>query len=188
MPALNFDASRGLLNQWAAGRVLWNGTPGFFALRPVTPWFWPGSSVRATSYYDTSALKETLERLIDFDRINDGPTRLSVGAVNVRTGNFVYFDTTKDRIRPEHITASGALPPAFAAVEVDGEYYWDGGAYLKHAAALGGLTAARNATRWYSRSISGRRAANSRTTWRASTRGRKKSCIRAALAPLRRAS
>ena len=66
VPALNFDASRGLLNQWAAGRVLWNGTPGFFALRPVTPWFWPGSSVRATSYYDTSALKDTLERLIDF--------------------------------------------------------------------------------------------------------------------------
>ena len=127
LPALNFDASRGLLNQWAAGRVLWNGTPGFFALRPVTPWFWPGSSVRATSYYDTSALKETLERLIDFDRINDGPTRLSVGAVNVQTGNFVFFDTTKDRIRPEHIMASGALPPAFAAVEVDGEYYWDGG-------------------------------------------------------------
>ena len=127
VPALNFDTSRGWLNQWAAGRVLWNGTPGFFALRPVTPWFWPGSSVRATSYYDTSALKETLERLIDFDRINNGPMRLSVGAVNVRTGNFEYFDTTKDRIRPEHIMASGALPPAFAAVEVDGEYYWDGG-------------------------------------------------------------
>ena len=53
--------------------------------------------------------------------------RLSVGAVNVRTGNFAYFDTTKDRIRPEHIMASGALPPAFAAVEVDGEYSWDGG-------------------------------------------------------------
>jgi NTE family protein len=127
VPALNFDASRGLLNQWAAGRVLWSGTPGFFALRPVTPWFWPGSSVRATSYYDTSALKDTLERLIDFDRINHGPTRLSVGAVNVRTGNFTYFDTATDRIRPEHIMASGALPPAFAAVEVDGEFYWDGG-------------------------------------------------------------
>jgi NTE family protein len=127
LPVLNLDTSRGWLNQWSAGRVLWNGTPGFFALRPVTPWFWPGTSVRATSYYDTSALRETLERLIDFDRINSGPTRLSIGAVNVRTGNFVYFDTTKDRIRPEHIMASGALPPAFAAVEVDGEYYWDGG-------------------------------------------------------------
>jgi len=126
-PALKGDIARGFLNQWAAGRVLFNGTPGFFSLRPVTPWFWPGSSMRATSYYDTSDLKSTLERLIDFDRINNGPTRLSVGAVNVRTGNFAYFDTTTHRIRPEHIMASGALPPAFAAVEVDGEYYWDGG-------------------------------------------------------------
>jgi NTE family protein len=126
-PALRADSARVLFNQWAAGRVLFNGTPGFFALRPVTPWLWPGSSERATSYYDTSALKRTLERIIDFDRINSNAMRLSVGAVNVRTGNFAYFDTTKDRIRPEHIMASGALPPAFAAVEVDGEYYWDGG-------------------------------------------------------------
>jgi NTE family protein len=126
-PALKADAARSFLNQWAAGRVLFNGTPGFFALRPVTPWFWPGSSMRATSYYDTTDLKKTLERLVDFDRINNQPMRLSVGAVNVRTGNFVYFDSTKDRIRPEHIMASGALPPAFAAVEVDGEHYWDGG-------------------------------------------------------------
>jgi NTE family protein len=126
-PGLNGDIARSFLNQWAAGRVLFNGTPGFFALRPVTPWFWPGRSIRATSYYDTTDLKSTLERLVDFDRINSQTVRLSVGAVNVRTGNFVYFDTTKDRIRPEHIMASGALPPAFAAVEVDGEYYWDGG-------------------------------------------------------------
>jgi NTE family protein len=126
-PTLNGDIARGFLNQWAAGRVLFNGTPGFFALRPVTPWFWPGSSIRATSYYDTTDLKRTLERLVDFDRINSQTMRLSVGAVNVQTGNFVYFDTTKDRIRPEHIMASGALPPAFAAVEIDGEYYWDGG-------------------------------------------------------------
>jgi len=126
-PVLKADATRGFLNQWAAGRVLFNGTPRFFALRPVTPWLWPGSSTRATSYYDTSALKSTLERHVDFDRINSGPTRLSVGAVNVQTGNFRYFDTTTDRIGPEHVMASGALPPAFAAVEVDGEYYWDGG-------------------------------------------------------------
>jgi NTE family protein len=93
-PALKGDNARGVLNQWAAGRVLFDGTPGFFALRPVTPWFWPGSSSRATSYYDTSGLKTTLERLIDFDRINSQPMRLSVGAVNVQTGNFVYFDST----------------------------------------------------------------------------------------------
>src|SRR6201999_1991470 len=80
-----------------------------------------------TSYYDTSALKSTLERLVDFDRINDGAMRFSVGAVNVATGNFVYFDNRTHTIRPEHVMASGALPPGFPAVEIDGEYYWDGG-------------------------------------------------------------
>jgi NTE family protein len=127
VPALKVDTARGLLNQWAAGRVLFNGTPAFFALRPVTPWFWPGGSEWATSYYDTGALRSTLEQLIDFDRINSGSMRLSMGAVNVQTGNFRFFDSKTDRIGPEHVMASGALPPAFAPVEVDGEYYWDGG-------------------------------------------------------------
>ncbi|WP_457840907.1 patatin-like phospholipase family protein, partial [Staphylococcus aureus] len=76
---------------------------------------------------DTSALKGTLERFIDFDRINSRETRLSVGAVNVRTGNFTYFDTETHLIRPEHIMASGSLPPGFPATEIDGEFYWDGG-------------------------------------------------------------
>jgi NTE family protein len=81
----------------------------------------------ATSWYDNAALKSTLERLVDFDRINHGAMRFSVGAVNVRTGNFCYFDTTRDTIRVEHVMASAALPPAFPAVEIDGELYWDGG-------------------------------------------------------------
>src|SRR5262249_53528674 len=72
-------------------------------------------------------LKTTLERLVDFDRINDGGMRFSVGAVNVRTGNFVYFDSTTHHISPEHVMASGALPPGFPAAEIDGEFYWDGG-------------------------------------------------------------
>ena len=72
------------------------------------------------SYYDTAPLKPTLERLVDFDRINAGHMRFSVGAVNVGTGNFSYFDTTTDRIRPEHVMASGSLPPGFPATEVDG--------------------------------------------------------------------
>jgi NTE family protein len=83
--------------------------------------------VEATSYCDTSGLKTTLERLIDFDRINQGSMRFSVGAVNVRSGNFAYFDTKTDSIRAEHIMASGAIPPGFPAVEIDGAFYWDGG-------------------------------------------------------------
>jgi NTE family protein len=121
------DAARGVINQWAAARVLVSGAASFFAPRPVSPWLWPEGSLEATSYYDTSLLKTTLERLVDFDRINGDSTRLSVGAVNVRTGNLVYFDTTNHHIRPEHIMASGALPPGFPAIEIDGEQYWDGG-------------------------------------------------------------
>src|SRR6516225_2762204 len=81
-------------------------------------------------YYKTSALKSTLERLIDFDRINHAKEmRLSVGAVNVRTGHFDYFDSEKITIRPEHVMASGAIPPGFPPVEIDGEQYWDGGLF-----------------------------------------------------------
>jgi NTE family protein len=103
------------------------GQPGFFAPRAPQDWFSPGKLV---SYYDTSALKGTLERLVDFDRINDArEMRISVGSVNVRTGDFAYFDSEKIKIRPEHIMASGALPPGFPPVEIDGERYWDGGLF-----------------------------------------------------------
>src|SRR5260370_31288294 len=78
----------------------------------------------------TSALRGTLERLVDFDRINTGnEMRLSVGAVNVETGDFTYFDSGEMRIGPEHIMASGALPPGFPPIEIDGEQYWDGGLF-----------------------------------------------------------
>ena len=75
----------------------------------------------------TSYLKATLERLVDFDRINAREVRFCVGAVNVRAGNYAYFDNTRQTIRPEHVMASGALPPGFPAIEIDGEFYWDGG-------------------------------------------------------------
>jgi NTE family protein len=100
------------------------GQPGFFAPRPPMHWLLGG---KPTSYYDTSALKHTLERLVDFDRINAREIRFSVAAVNVRTGNFAYFDNARMTIGPEHVMASGALPPGFPAVEIDGEHYWDGG-------------------------------------------------------------
>jgi NTE family protein len=103
------------------------GQPGFFAPHPPQDWF---SSNKWVSYYSTSALKSTLERLVDFDRINAvKDMRLSVGAVNVRTGHFAYFDSEQMTIRPEHVMASGALPPGFPPVEIDGEQYWDGGLY-----------------------------------------------------------
>ena len=79
------------------------------------------------SFYDTAPLKETLEELVDFDLINRRRVRLSLGAVNLRNGNSVYFDNSKTRIGAEHVLASGALPPGFPPVEIDGELYWDGG-------------------------------------------------------------
>ena len=91
------------------------------------PYLNPPGSAGALSYYDIAPLKATLERLVDFDLINDGRMRFSVGAVNVRSGNFVYFDNTTHQIRPEHVMASGSLPPGFPATVIDGEYYWDGG-------------------------------------------------------------
>lgn len=108
-----------------AHSALMLGQPGFFVPRNPLEWL---SLKPPVSYFDTGALKSTLEALVDFDRINAarGP-RLSVGAVNVRTGRFAYFDSTNVKIRPEHIMASGALPPGFPAVEIDGEHYWDGG-------------------------------------------------------------
>ena len=72
-------------------------------------------------------MQQTLERLVDFDRLNSGEVRVSVGAVNVRTGNLTYFDTSERRLGAKHFMASGALPPGFPAVEIDGEHYWDGG-------------------------------------------------------------
>jgi NTE family protein len=126
-PLLKGDLARSVLNHWSAASALWWGATGFFTPRALSPWLCPDGSMEATSYYDTRSLEQTLERLIDFDRINDGPMRLSVGAVNVRTGDFVYFDKTTHRVGPKHIMASGALPPGFPAVEIDGEHYWDGG-------------------------------------------------------------
>jgi NTE family protein len=121
------DDTRNLLNQMSANLAVARGATGFFSSRAVMPWLQPDGTLGATSFYDTSDLKHTLESLVDFDRLNAGMTRFSAGAVNVRTGNFVYFDTNTHTIGPEHVMASGALPPGFPAVEIDGEQYWDGG-------------------------------------------------------------
>jgi NTE family protein len=109
--------------QTGAAMALLQGQPGFF--RPWLPFDW--ISKKPLSYYDTAQLRQTLVELIDFDLLNSGMVRLSLGAVQVKTGNMVYFDTNKIRIEAEHIMASGALPPGFPAVQIDGEPYWDGG-------------------------------------------------------------
>ena len=121
------EFTRGFLNQLSAGTALVAGAAGFFAPRVPGAWLQPPGSIEATSYYDTGPLKATLERLVDFERINAGETRFSIGAVNVTTGNFLYFDNTTHTITAEHVLASGALPPGFPAVEIEGEFYWDGG-------------------------------------------------------------
>ena len=111
--------------QVGAMRALLLGQPDFFIPRKPAEWWFGRSPI---SYYDTEVLKSTLECLVDFDRINGGKEiRFSVGAVNVRTGIFTYFDNEEISIRPEHVMASGALPPGFPFIEIDGEHYWDGG-------------------------------------------------------------
>lgn len=125
----NGDAARRALGQFSTSVAFATGAPGFFAPRGVVPWLMPDGAKEATSFYDTSQLKNTLERLIDFDRINSqaGTVRLSIGAVNVKSGNFTYFDTAMHTIRPEHVMASGAMPPGLPAIEIEGEFFWDGG-------------------------------------------------------------
>jgi NTE family protein len=121
------DLARSTFNQLSAAMAMFGGAPGFFALRQPSPWLHPAGCLEATSFYETKLLKATLEQLVDFERINSGAMRFSVGAVNVRSGNFVYFDNTTREIRPEHVIASGSLPPGFPAIEIEGEHYWDGG-------------------------------------------------------------
>jgi NTE family protein len=118
---------RPMANRFNAAAVIAFGVPGFFAPRLVPPFFALDGSIEALSFYDTSPLKATLEELVDFDFINSGQVRLSLGAVMVRTGQSQYFDNTRMRLRPEHVMASGALPPGFPPVDIDGELYWDGG-------------------------------------------------------------
>ena len=121
------DAVRKAFTATQAIGALVEGQKGFFVPRFPPPLPTVSGPPEAASYYDTAPLKATLESLCDFDRINSREMRVSVGAVNCGTGNFAYFDNTQTTLRAEHFMASGALPPGFAAVEIDGQYYWDGG-------------------------------------------------------------
>jgi NTE family protein len=119
--------ARDWLNEASATRAMLFGVPGFYSPRVPPAPFQPRGTLAAISYYDTAPLQATLERLIDFKLLNSHAVRLSVGAVNVRSGNFEYFDSTQCDLDVRHVMASGALPPGFPPVEIDGEHYWDGG-------------------------------------------------------------
>jgi NTE family protein len=121
------DQVREMLHEWSAAMVATGGVPGFFHPRPLPPLMALPGSCEALSFYDTTPLIETLNKLVDWDLLNTGPMRLSVGAVEVESGNFNYFDTTRTRIDHRHIMASGALPPGLPPVEIDGKWWWDGG-------------------------------------------------------------
>lgn len=118
---------RRISNEISAMAGAITGIPGFFSPRLYTPYqllFNPDAMI---SYYDTEPLLKTLEELVDFDLLNDCETRISLGAVEVVSGNFAYFDNRRHTLDARHIAASGALPPGFAPVEIDGRFYWDGG-------------------------------------------------------------
>ncbi|MES2444890.1 MAG: patatin-like phospholipase family protein [Pseudomonadota bacterium] len=121
------DMAREVLHEWSAAMVAWTGVPGFFVPRMVPPAMAAPGTPAALSFYDSAPLAATLDALIDWDLLNTGPVRLSVGAVDIESGNFRYFDTATDRIDARHIMASGALPPGLPPIEIDGRWYWDGG-------------------------------------------------------------
>jgi len=127
-----------------AGALAWPGSANLLAnmmtvLRGIPNFFtpnlhaWRGSQatlgVEQAAYYSTAPLRETLLSLVDFEYLCQCRTRMTVGAVNAISGEMRYFDTSKERLGAEHVMASGALPPAFGAVRIEGQPYWDGGIY-----------------------------------------------------------
>jgi NTE family protein len=118
----------GFGDKWSYWTTLTQGIPGFFTPNPLAHagQGYPLGPDRA-GYYSTAPLQATLSDLVDFDLINRGSPRLTVGAAHVRTSQMTYFDSRHCKLDVKHIMASGALPPAFPAVRVDGELYWDGG-------------------------------------------------------------
>lgn len=120
------DLPREWANSASAFGAVLLGQPGFFAPHLPGPLFSLPGAPQATAFYDTNPLRQTLLEVVDFDRLNSGETRCAVGAVNVASGNFAYFDNAQMTLGPEHIMASGALPPGFPMIRIGTEYYWDG--------------------------------------------------------------
>ena len=169
------DAFRKARNAASSWMTLIQGQPGFFSPRHPTPWFSFAGAQSATSYYDSAPLRETLEDLVDFSLLNEKTMRFSVGAVNVLSGNFVYFDNQHETIEPEHVMASGALPPALPMVKIGTDHFWDGGIVIRRCNISSTRTT--RSTLSSSRSIFSARAACFRATSRMSWRVTKTSCI-----------
>jgi NTE family protein len=126
----NVEQRAGHGNTWSNLLTMAQGIPTFFGPNLVS-WFGPHApvGVESAAYYTTAPLRDTLSELIDLDQLNSCSPRLTVGAVNVRNGEMRYFDTRDESLAIDHVMASGALPPAFPAIRIDGEPYWDGGIY-----------------------------------------------------------
>ena len=120
----------GLSNVSANLNTVTRGIPAFFTPNPVA---WISShtplGIENAAYYTTAPLRETLSELVDLEHCTEHRIRLTVGAVNARNGEMRYFDSRDEKLRIDHVLASGALPPAFPAVRIDGDPYWDGGIY-----------------------------------------------------------
>lgn len=127
LPLWGGDLWREWVHLASANYVAGVGAPGFFSPRAVNPYLAAPGTPEALSWYDSAPLAATLDELVDWDRVNDGPMRVSVGAVDVETGNFHTFDTAETRLDARHVMASGALPPGLPPVEIDGRLWWDGG-------------------------------------------------------------
>ncbi|MCQ8241759.1 patatin-like phospholipase family protein [Rhizosaccharibacter radicis] len=121
------DGIRKLHNAWSSLLTSTMGQPGFFRPRVTNPWLAGRGGSGATSFYDSGPLGRTLRTLVDYDLINEQAIRFAVGAVNVGSGNFTYFDNADGPITCDHILASAALPPAMPMVRIGDNHYWDGG-------------------------------------------------------------
>ena len=127
VPPASVGPLRSAFNGFSVAAATAFGVPGFFTPRIPSAFLGRADDDSTSSVYQTDMLKSTLEELVDFELINQGDVRLSLGAVNVTAGNSIYFDNRQTRIGSDHVRASGAFPPGFPSVKIDGEHYWDGG-------------------------------------------------------------
>ncbi len=116
-------------NYISAQSSLYFGQPGFFTPKLLNPWLASDNTPNEFSFYDTTPLRETLLKLIDFEYLNEKHVRLCLGTVDLESGDFIFFDSRKEHITVDHILASSALPPGFPPVALNGRYYVDGGVF-----------------------------------------------------------